>query len=348
MGKNKESFKSLCNVSNSFEKAFHLEDVFNLIVENIAQAMDGKACALFLKKGDADYFVIAAQTGLSENYIHEAPEQAKSMINDMLKEGGYFAVSDATSDPRVSNHEGKKAEGIASILVVPIIVNENVLGTLSLYTGETRAFSEEDIDFLGALANQGGVAIQKQRFLDRIKRNSDLFLCLSENLNSSLDIKKILHIMTAEIAEAFDAKAISIKLLSEEKKELKLVASYGLSEIYLAKGHMSFESFKRILKNKVEIINDIDKNSDIDYLKEKKAEGIFSMLNLPIKAKDQPLGLMRTYYSQPREFSDDAVQLMSALANQGGLAIQNASMYLQLAQDKEDLEKEIWSHRAWF
>lgn len=104
----------------------------------------------------------------------------------------------------------------------------------------------------------------------------------------------------------------------------------------------------RILKNKMELINDIDKNSDIDYLKEKQAEGIFSILNLPIKAKDQPIGPMRMYCRQPRKFSDDVVKLMSALANQGGLAIQNASMYLQLAQDKDDLEKESWSHRAWF
>jgi hypothetical protein len=37
-----------------------------------------------------------------------------------------------------------------------------------------------------------------------------------------------------------------------------------------------------------------------------------------------------------------------ALAHQGGLAIQNASMYLKLQEDKKDLEEEIWSHRAWF
>jgi len=39
---------------------------------------------------------------------------------------------------------------------------------------------------------------------------------------------------------------------------------------------------------------------------------------------------------------------LKSLARLGGLAIQNASMYLQLQQDKENLEKEIWSHRAWF
>lgn len=40
--------------------------------------------------------------------------------------------------------------------------------------------------------------------------------------------------------------------------------------------------------------------------------------------------------------------VVKALAHQGGLAIQNASMYLQLQEDKKSLEEDIWSHRSWF
>jgi GAF domain-containing protein len=49
-----------------------------------------------------------------------------------------------------------------------------------------------------------------------------------------------------------------------------------------------------------------------------------------------------------RDFSDDTVTLVLAVAHQGGLAIQNASMYLKLQADKDSLEKDIWSHRQWF
>jgi GAF domain-containing protein len=45
---------------------------------------------------------------------------------------------------------------------------------------------------------------------------------------------------------------------------------------------------------------------------------------------------------------DEDISLMSSIARQCGLAIQNASLYLQLEQDKKNLEEEIWGHKAWF
>ena len=49
-----------------------------------------------------------------------------------------------------------------------------------------------------------------------------------------------------------------------------------------------------------------------------------------------------------REFTEDDIMLTVAMAHQGGLAIQNASMYLMLQEDKKDLEQDFWSHRLWF
>ena len=57
---------------------------------------------------------------------------------------------------------------------------------------------------------------------------------------------------------------------------------------------------------------------------------------------------MRLCSAEPRDFSEDMIILVEALAHQGGIAIQNASMYLSLQEDKNSLEKDIWSHRSWF
>ncbi|MBN1834072.1 MAG: GAF domain-containing protein, partial [Deltaproteobacteria bacterium] len=59
-------------------------------------------------------------------------------------------------------------------------------------------------------------------------------------------------------------------------------------------------------------------------------------------------GVMRLYSGVPRDFNQDEIMLASAIAHQGGLAIQNASMYLMLKQDIKDLKDDIWSHRSWF
>ena len=60
------------------------------------------------------------------------------------------------------------------------------------------------------------------------------------------------------------------------------------------------------------------------------------------------MGVLRLYSETQREFPDDLIMMVKALAHQGGLAIQNASMYLQLKEDKKSLEQDIWSHRSWF
>ena len=57
---------------------------------------------------------------------------------------------------------------------------------------------------------------------------------------------------------------------------------------------------------------------------------------------------MRLCSAAKRDYPDDIIMLAEALAQTGGLAIQNASMYLALQNDMQDLKEDIWSHRAWF
>ena len=85
----------------------------------------------------------------------------------------------------------------------------------------------------GALADQGGIAIEHARLLERIRNNSRLFLKLASSVNSSLNIKDVLHTPTEEMVEALDMKGATIRLLNKESDELELVDSYGLSERFL-------------------------------------------------------------------------------------------------------------------
>ena len=71
------------------------------------------------------------------------------------------------------------------------------------------------------------------------------------------------------------------------------------------------------------------------------------MLHLPITVKDTPIGVMGLYSDRKRMVTNYDVQLMNSIARQCGLAIQNASLYLELQKDKQSLEEEIWGHKAW-
>ena len=146
-------FKTICNVSKAFGTTRDRNQLLDLVVQSAIDTMDGKAACLFLGHEGEDFFVPVAQKGLSRNYLHAEPAQAKKDVSEIL-EGGYIAISDAAKDPRVKNREAKKAEGIASILVVPIRVSDRAIGVLALYTEKVREFSEDEIDFLSALAEQ--------------------------------------------------------------------------------------------------------------------------------------------------------------------------------------------------
>jgi len=348
MTRETDYFKAFCKISKAFGTTFSQEELLELIVSSAIETMNAKAACLFLADEEADVFVPVAQKGLSDNYLHAQPLRAKRIVDEVLK-GGYLAIRDATADPRVENHEGKKAEGIASILDVPVMVKDKAIGVLALYTATTRDFSQDEVDFLAALADQGGIAIEHARLLERLRKNSRLLLDLATNINSSLDIRQILHNLTVDICDALGMKGAMIRLLNKETGNLELVASHGLSQEFLNKGPVSAQkTLARVLEGETLVITDVTTDPTLQYRDEVIKEGIQTMVVAPIKAKEEVIGIMRLCSGVKRAYSEDLVMLINALAQAGGLAIQNASMYLALQNDMQDLKEEIWSHRAWF
>ncbi len=348
MTREMDYFKTFCKISKAFGTAAGKTELLNLIVNSAIKTMQGKAACLFLKDEKQDVFVPMAQQGLSETYLHANPIQAKRVVTPLEKEG-YLAFPDATSDPRLENHAAKKAEGIASLLTVPVTVNDSTIGVLSLYTSTRREFKPDEIEFLRALAEQGGIAIEHNRLLRRMQKNAMLFLELASNINSSLDIQEVLSNLTENICDTLGMKGALIRLMDEDSGSLKLMASHGLSPEFLEKGAITTtETAARALKGETMVISDATTDKRIRFKDAMKSEGIVSMIVAPILARDKVIGVMRLYSDIQREFPADLMLMVEALAHQGGLAIQNASMYLKLQEDKKSLEEDIWSHRSWF
>lgn len=348
MTREKDYFKTFCKISQAFGSAASESDLLDLIVQSAIDTMKGKAACLYLADEKTDAFVPVVQKGLSKKYLHANPMKAKRIVDGILK-GGYLVFKDATTDPRLENHDAKKAEGIASILTVPVRVRNRTIGILSLYTATPRDFKKNEIEFLDVLADQGGVALHKTRLLERIQKNAMLYLDLSAQINSTLEIKDVLKNMTVEISNALGMKGAAIRLLDAETDTLRLVASHGMSEDFLSIGHLSStETASRALKGETLVIEDAATDDRIRYKEQMKKEGVGSIIITPIKAKDSIIGTLRLYNCMKRKYPEDLIVMVQALAHQGGLAIQNASMYMALQEDKKNLEEEIWSHRMWF
>lgn len=195
----------------------------------------------------------------------------------------------------------------------------------------------------------GGIAVQHAELLEQLRRKTMLFLDLISHINFSLDIKQILGNLTKDICRALEMKCAAIRLLDKDTGDLKLVASYGLSEQFLNKGPVSStKSSIQAIKGKTVLIKDATKDRRIQYKKAMKAEGIVSMIIAPVKPRNEVIGVMRLYSNNEGDFPEDEITLINALAHMGGLAIENASCYLTLQEDMKDLKEDLWSHRSWF
>lgn len=341
-------FETFCKVSKVLGQSQEKDKVLDLIVQSAVETMNGKAACLFLLDGEKELFVERAQTGLSKTYLHADPIQAKTIEKNFSKER-YFSVYDATTDPGVSNHEIKKKEGIASILVVPVKVNEVIIGVLTLYTATHRKFKKEEIDFLTALAEQGGIALEQARLIGRIRENTRIFHQMASSINASLDIKEILHKLTETLSSTLNMKGVSIRLLNKETGEMPIVASHGLSDEFLYKKKGSIQKkVDTTLNGETIVIEDMSNDKRVTHLSDIEKEGISSAIFVPIKTSNEVVGIMRLFGGSKRIFSPETIELVNALAEQGGLAIQNASMVLMLQEDNKNLKEDMWVHKSWF
>ena len=339
--------RSLCDVSRAFASAERKDQLLNRIIESAIDTMGAKAACLFLEDEGKGVFLPVAQKGLSKNYLHAEPESARALVPKMRKQG-YIHIRDAASDPRSENREIKAAEGIASILAVPVQVNRPI-GVLALYTAKPRDFSEIDICFLTALAEQGGIAIHRARLIDQLRNNASIFHDLAAGINSSLEIPEIMRMLTQGVTRALNARAASVRLIDSEANALRLVSSYGLSETYLNKGSVDEDrGIPEALAGESTVVHNAAVDDGVDYRTEKSAEGIVSIVTVPIRAKSDMIGVLRVYYGTARSFFSDELIMVQAIGYQAGLGIQNASIYMKLESEMKDLQSDIWSHRSWF
>ena len=351
MSKKENYFQALSKLTKEMGATQDQDKMLHLIINTAVKTMKAKAAVIFLNDEDSDNTirnVAVAQVGLSEAYIHAGPQHAVK-ISPQLLEDGYMYFRDATTDKRLMNRAAKRAEGIGSILSVPVLDKGQMLGILSLYTKDVRTFTQDEIDFLSILAELGGAAIVNAELIQKLRSYSQIFLRLAASISESLDVKTILQALTQDLVHELHIKGSSVRLLDEEKNTLELVASYGLSEKYLNKGPVAADkNIAETLKGQTIFIKDVARDPGIQYRKEKEEEGIASMLYVPVKSKDKIIGVLNVYSSRIREFKEEEITLVKALAYQGGLAINNACLYLNVQNDIKDLKENIWGHKSWF
>jgi len=172
----------------------------------------------------------------------------------------------------------------------------------------------------------------QQRLANAYQRLQTLFE-VSKTVSSTLDLGQVLSLIARSTAEAMQTKACTIRLLDESGKKVETVAAYGLSQKFLAKGPIEVQKSLityKALSGQSSIISDISQDNRLQYPAEAMAEGINSMLCVPLFIRGKAEGMICVYSTEPGHFSQNDAEFLSALASEGAMAIENARAYQAL------------------
>jgi GAF domain-containing protein len=168
----------------------------------------------------------------------------------------------------------------------------------------------------------------RRTIMKKIIRNYEILLKVTNAISHSRDPNEIALIAVEGITSALKVKGCALFLMNRKNDELKVAASYGLSEEYIHKGPLSaIESISQALLDGPVAIYDVSDDPRIQYPEEAKKEGIASMLSLPLIVGGVPIGALRVYTSEPCEFTLDDVDFVQALAQIAGIVIVKSKAY---------------------
>ncbi|MFA4835616.1 MAG: GAF domain-containing protein [Dehalococcoidia bacterium] len=165
-------YLSLYEVAASVNSARSPENVLDTLVETVVKAMNVKGCSLILLTPDRKGLIHTASYGLSDRYIQKGPVSVDKSISEAL-EGKPVVILDATEDDRIQYRLQAEKEGIVSILSVPMMLKEEIIGVVRLYTAKQRHFTADDIYFVQAVANLSAIALENARLYESIQEDRD-------------------------------------------------------------------------------------------------------------------------------------------------------------------------------
>jgi GAF domain-containing protein len=320
-------------VTKTITSSLDPDDVFRLITEKIPEIIGVDAATIRLLDNSGHKLALRAAHGLSEAYLKRGTIDSEEPIFKALQ-GTPITIDNAPQDPRIKFPEATAKEGIQTILVVPIPIRGQINGILRLLTRKPRTYHQDEIHLVTAIAEQCGIAIENARVFKAQQIQLNYFKAFHEigqKINSTYALDAILDLIVTRLPALMGLKAATIRLVEENKGKLELKAAYGLSRAYLERGPLDDELATYYIKQgEPVVIRNAAQDIHTLYHEEAKAEGISSILAVPIAVQGEIIGIMRLLTEEVRHFSNVDINFAMAVAEQGGVAIQRALDYSKL------------------
>lgn len=182
-----------------------------------------------------------------------------------------------------------------------------------------------------------------------MKEKIDALTRISELITSDLYFEDILRLVVTITAQVMGSNICSLMLLDEKKKLLEVKATQSVSELYNRKPPLRVgEGIAGLaaLEQRPIIVYDVRKDPRYVNKDIAEKEGLASLVSLPLIVRGRVIGVLNLYTSEPRNFTEDEIKLLTAIANQAAIVVENHRLLMESELVKEELESRKKIERA--
>lgn len=313
-------------------------DLWRDILQQAVKLTGASSASLCLIEPDEKVLDIAVAVGIDEGAWQECQLPIGTGITGWVAKNGKTAiVPDVSRDSRyvaVRDH-------VQSELAVPLESDGQVVGVINVDSDRLDAFPAETAELLEMFARRCADAIAYARLYDDARQKQAQLATvvdIGRELSSTLNLTEVLQRIVCQARHLLRGKLASLML--QRHGGWETVASDGAGPAYLARRQISVQSsfVGRVLQTGSPVtVEDVLTEPAFHLVDVAEQEDLHGLLSVPLRSKDRIMGVLNVYSAERRRFRTHEISLMTLLAQQSAIAIENASLYQEAREAGERL-----------
>ena len=334
-----ELLSTLFDLGREVTAVLDLEELLAKIPQLIARLTKFSAFSVYLLDEKRQELRIAYAVGYPDAaLLNMRLRVGQGVVGAAVEEGRPILVNDIRQEPRYMG----PLRNMLSQLAVPMRRKGRVIGALNLLNEVEGAFTDQDEALLRQFAAHVAVAIENARLFRSERQYVDTLETLAEigrEMSSILDLDALLTRIASLTKRLVDYRTFGILLLNEANQELemKLAVRYGKGaeskHVRLGEGLVGWSAMHR----EAVLVSDV--SQDPRYIN--LVDDARSELVIPMLTKDRCIGVFDLESPELDAFTKEHKELLTLLASQAAVAIENARLYEEVRRNEERIEKEL-------